>query len=73
MFLRYSLSECKTGTYFLIRLLIFGNIKLQIIANKIRSLACCLGFIYLVSALDNLETSLKDFSTTLGLHSLAIK
>ena len=28
MFLRYSLSECKTGTYFLIRLLIFGNIKL---------------------------------------------
>ena len=51
MFLR-SLPECKTGRCFLIRLFIFGNIGLYVVANKIWSLACCLGFICLASALD---------------------
>ena len=53
MFLR-SLSECRTGRCFLIRFLIFGNIGLHVVANKIRSLACCVGFICLASTLDNL-------------------
>lgn len=59
MILRW-LSQCRTGRHFSIRLLIFRNIALYVIANRIRSLNCCLGFIYLASALNNLEISLKS-------------
>ena len=47
------LSECKTGRCFLVTRLILGKIGLYVVANKIRSLACCLGFICLASAPDN--------------------
>ena len=47
--------------------------RLYVVANRIRSLACCLGFIYLASVLNNLEVLLRCFSTTLGLYSLAVK
>ena len=68
-----SLSECKTGRWVLIRLLIFGSIGLYVVGSKIGSLTCCLDFNRLASALDNLEVSLKCFSTTFGLCSVAIK